>query len=77
MSNVLELKSSMDESPQAWQNFFDNCCGDGPTDQWGDVSIEYINSHLSEWRGEYCDQIQPCVAFDSEKSLAWFLLKWG
>lgn len=75
MNNVVKLQHAMIHCPTAWINFFESCCIDGPRDDKGDVTVEYINRALNPWHCKY-DEATTSLVFETEGAMAWFYLKW-
>lgn len=76
MNNTMKLAYAMNHCPPAWINFFDECCANGPKDEKGDVTVEYINQQLKPWQGKYNESSESLV-FETDGALSWFYLRWA
>jgi len=65
-------------APTAWQNFFNRELAAGPRDHNSDITADYINQQLRQYRGRYVvDSGWGELQFESAADLNFFLLKFS
>ena len=73
----LQLDGSWNNCPVSWKNFMEELCLDGPSDRYGDVSVDYINLQLLPYMAKFIDDNRYLIEFESEAGLTAFLLRWS
>ena len=76
---IIQLAGSLLGSPSPWQIFFARELADGPKDEMGDVTEDYINEQLKKYQGQYIrdDLGWGYLKFDTEQALMIFKLKFS
>jgi hypothetical protein len=65
-------------APTAWRNFFSRELATGPRDHNSDITADYINQQLQQYRGRYVvDSGWGELQFESAADLNFFLLKFS
>ncbi len=65
-------------APTAWRNFFSRELATGPRDHNSDITADYIDQQLRQYRGRYVvDSGWGELQFESEDALNFFLLKFS
>jgi hypothetical protein len=65
-------------APTAWRNFFNRELATGPRDHNSDITADYIDQQLRQYRGRYVvDSGWGELQFESEADLNFFLLKFS
>jgi hypothetical protein len=76
--HTISLAGDMFRCPTAWQNFFTRGLAAGPRDSSGDITADYINQQLQQYRGRYVvDSGWGELQFESAADLNFFLLKFS
>lgn len=75
---TISLSGAMVECPNAWQNFFARELAAGPRDSLGDITADYIDQQLRQYRGRYIvDSGWGELQFETAADLNFFLLKFS
>jgi hypothetical protein len=75
---TIKLSGAMFRCPTAWQNFFNSELATGPRDHNSDITADYIDQQLRQYRGRYVvDSGWGELQFESEADLNFFLLKFS
>jgi hypothetical protein len=75
---TIKLSGAMFGCNTAWQNFFARELATGPRDGSGDVTADYIDQQLQQYRGRYVvDSGWGELQFESAADLNFFLLKFS
>lgn len=76
---TIKLSGAMFRCPTAWQNFFARELATGPRDGSGDITADYINQQLRQYRGRYVmgPEVWGKLQFESAADLNFFLLKFS
>ena len=76
--HTIKLSGAMFRCPTAWQNFFVRELVTGPRDHNSDITADYINQQLQQYRGRYVvDSGWGELQFESADALNFFLLKFS
>jgi hypothetical protein len=76
--HTIKLSGAMVGCPTAWQNFFNRELATGPRDHNSDITADYIDQQLQQYRGRYVtDSGWGELQFDSAADLNFFLLKFS
>jgi len=75
---TIKLSGAMFRCHTAWQNFFARELATGPRNSSGDITADYIDQQLRQYRGRYVvDSGWGELQFESEADLNFFLLKFS
>jgi hypothetical protein len=78
MSQYTIKLSGTTVAPTAWRNFFNRELAPGPRDHNSDITADYIDQQLQQYRGRYVvDSGWGELQFESEADLNFFLLKFS